>query len=80
MIGLHPPEFHAVSTSTTEAPSATQIEDARIAAGLSKAEAAALVYATDRAWRYWESGVNKMPVSLWELFQIKVAQRAEAAE
>lgn len=64
-----------MSTSTTEAPSADQIRDARSNAGLTQAEAAAMVYASDRAWRYWESGVNTMPVSLWELFQLKVAQR-----
>lgn len=63
-------------STSTEAPSANQIRDARSDAGLTQAEAAAMVYASDRAWRYWESGVNTMPASLWELFQLKVAQRA----
>lgn len=69
-----------MSTTSTEAPCADHIRDARSNAGLTQAEAAAMVYATDRAWRYWESGVNPMPVSLWELFQLKVAQRAGGEE
>lgn len=53
------------------APSPAEIRAARIAEGLSKPEAAALVYVTPRAWGYWESGDRKMGLAYWELFLLK---------
>lgn len=69
-----------MAENQTDAPSADDIRAARTTAALTQAEAASLVHATDRAWRYWEAGVNAMPVSLWELFQLKVAQRQAVSE
>ena len=57
-------------------PDPAEIRAAREAAGLTQAEAASLIYSTDRVWRYWEAGSHAMPAALWELFQIKVAQRS----
>lgn len=59
-------------------PEAAQIRDARLAAGLTTSEAAHLVHTYSRLWRMWESGKHRMPAAAWELFQLKVAQRAEA--
>lgn len=56
-------------------PKPQAIRNAREAAGLTQAEAAALVYTGERMWRYWEAGSNAMPVGLWELFQIKMRER-----
>ena len=52
-------------------PSPQEIKDARAKAGLTQAQAAALVGVTDRAWRYWERGSRSMPSSAWELFLLK---------
>ena len=52
-------------------PSPAEIKEARVAAGLTQSQAAALVGVTDRAWRYWEGGRRNMPTSAWELFKIK---------
>lgn len=68
-----------MNTSEVSPPDPEAIRKARESAGLSFAEAAALVHTYDRLWRYWESGKHRMPAAAWELFQIKVAQR-EAAE
>lgn len=53
----------------------------RQAAGLTRAEAAELVYVTVHAWRSWESATGTargrtMPRGLWELFCIKATVRA----
>lgn len=47
------------------------IAAARAATRLTQAEAAELVYATERAWQSWESGARPMHRATWELFQIK---------
>lgn len=52
----------------------TALQVARARGELTQAQAAALVYCTGRAWRYWEDGTRKMPLALWELFQIKVKE------
>ena len=44
---------------------------ARIAAGLTQAEAGRLVRSTRRSWQEWESGGRKMPPSVFELFALK---------
>jgi DNA (cytosine-5)-methyltransferase 1 len=55
-----------------QAPTPTQIRDARKAAGLTQTKAAALISATVRAWRSWESQsestARAMPISKWRLF------------
>ena len=63
---------------TVPSPTPAEIRSAREAARLTQAQAADLVHSTDRVWRYWEAGNHSMPAALWELFQIKLAQRAEA--
>ncbi len=53
---------------------ASKIKSARLMAGLTQVQAAALVHAGDRAWRKWESGENQMPMVYWELFLCKTAK------
>jgi putative transcriptional regulator len=65
-----------VTGEKKQPPEPAAIREARVSAGLTKAEAAKMVYATDRHWRYWEGGHHAMNPALWELFLIKVAQRA----
>jgi putative transcriptional regulator len=52
-------------------PSPDEIIAARKAAKLTQTAAAALVYATCRAWQLWEAGDRKMGAASWELFRIK---------
>mgnify|MGYP000862311218 CR=1 FL=1 len=58
-------------------PSPVEIRAARGAAGLTQAQAAALVHATPRNWQQWEqtegANVRRMHPGLWELFRIKTA-------
>lgn len=50
----------------------------RAAAGLTQAQAAALVYVTPACWQRWEDAnpgstrARSMPYGLWELFNLKV--------
>lgn len=53
----------------------------RVHAGLSREEAAALVYVSAHTWRSWEAvatsaRARRMPLGLWELFCMKTALRA----
>lgn len=52
-------------------PNPALIRTTRLSLGLTQQQAGELVGATARAWRAWESGFRVMPVSKWELFQIK---------
>ena len=54
-------------------PSPAAIQAARLAAKLSRSEAAGLVVSSVRSWEKWESGERRMHPAIWELFQIKVA-------
>jgi DNA-binding transcriptional regulator YiaG len=58
-------------TTKPENPSPAEIIAARKAAKLTQTKAAALVYATCRAWQRWEFGDRKMGPATWELFRIK---------
>ena len=58
-------------------PSPAEVRTAREAAGLTQAQAAALVHASVRNWQQWEQaeGANarRMHPGLWELFRLKTA-------
>lgn len=49
-----------------------QIRKARMDAGLTQTQAAALIYKSMRAWQQWESGERIMQRDSWELFNIKI--------
>ena len=58
-------------------PSPAEVRAARLAAGLTQAQAAALVHASPRNWQQWEDmtgGANarRMHPGLWELFRLKI--------
>lgn len=52
-----------------------QVKQARHNAGLSRTEAAKLVYATYRTWQNWETGDRSMHYGLYELFLLKTGQK-----
>lgn len=58
-------------------PTADEVKAAREKAGHTQAEAGAMVYMTDRAWRHWELGRRDMPLGLFELYCIKTAGRTK---
>lgn len=51
-----------------ESPTPAMLYDRRIRAGLTVAQAIAMVYCGKRTWETWESGINDMPPASWELF------------
>ena len=54
-------------------PSPQEIKEARVQAGLTQAQAGALVGApSKRTWQDWEGGRRNMPAAKWELFQQKI--------
>lgn len=53
-------------------PSPVDIRDSRIAANLTQAQAARVIYATERAWQDWEAGRRPMHPAFWELWRIKI--------
>ena len=60
-------------------PTPEAIVAARKAAGLTQAEAAAIVHRPSyRTWQDWERGRAKMPLDAWELFLIKTGQHPKA--
>lgn len=59
-------------------PSPAEVAEARAAAKLSQAEAAALIYCTRRGWQDWESGARRMHPAFWELWRSKVKGSRES--
>ena len=61
---------------TADTPSPAVIKAARLAAGLTQTEAAALVYRRLNSWQDWEAGNRHIDLGLWDLFQRRVAEIA----
>ena len=59
--------------SPSRNPDPSDIKAARVAAGLTATEAAALLHTSYRAWKQWEDGDRRMHPAIWELFLLKVA-------
>lgn len=53
-------------------PRPAEIRSARERAGLTQAQAAALVYCTWQGWAKWEAGDRLMHPAMWELWRLKV--------
>lgn len=52
-------------------PAPEAIRAARLAAGLTQTQAAALIYCTLRGWQDWEAGKRAMHPAFFELFALK---------
>lgn len=59
------------SRSPAANPTHEEIRAARERAGLTQAQAAALVHSTLRAWQRYEAGERRMHPAMWELFRLK---------
>lgn len=55
-------------------PAPLAIRRARLLAGLSQAQAAALIYKTARMWINYEQGRSPMDYLIWEIFQTRAAR------
>lgn len=53
-------------------PTAQEVRELRLSHRFTRAEFAQLVYTTVRVVAYWEQGRHLMPISTWELLQIKI--------
>ncbi len=51
-------------------PTPAAIRDARVTAGMTQAQAAALVLASKSGWRKWEAGERNMPPLTWEYWRV----------
>ena len=58
-------------------PTPADVKSARVAAGLTQKQAAAVIYKKLLAWQRYESGDRAMDAAYWELFLIKTGQSAE---
>lgn len=56
-------------------PTAEEIQSARAEAGLTQAEAAALIDSNVHSWRHWEQGKRLMHPAFWRLFLIETEQQ-----
>jgi DNA (cytosine-5)-methyltransferase 1 len=61
--------------SASANPLPEQIRAARETAGLTEAEAGALIHGSARSWQNLEAGERRLHPGLWELFLIKIAMR-----
>lgn len=61
-------------------PKPEQVRAAREAAGLTQAQAAALIYCTLRGWQEWEHGKRRMHPAFWELFRQKMKRGVDEGE
>ncbi len=61
-----------------DSPTPEQIREARDKAGLSSAQAGALLHTTGRVFQQWAAGDRRMHPAFWELFCIKLARIARA--
>lgn len=60
---------HAARSPRPEA-----IRRARIAAGLTQTDAAALIFCSLRGWQDWESGARRLHPSMWRDWQNQIAK------
>lgn len=70
-----------MSETTHPGPDPATVVAWRTLAGLSREDAAALVYVSSHTWRSWEAPPTsarsrRMPLGLWELFCMKTALKA----
>ncbi|WP_293845162.1 hypothetical protein [Sphingopyxis sp.] len=47
---------------------------------MTQEQAAAVIYATRRAWQEWEGGRRAMHPAMWEYWQHKVAERGQRVQ
>lgn len=59
---------------SASAPSAEQIQAARLKAGLTQSQCAALVHVDLRSWRRWELAERQINLAAWELFLLRTGQ------
>ena len=66
----HPNRGRRVNPAANPPPDT--IRAAREVAGMTQAQAGAVVYSSMRAWQQWEAGERRMHPAIWELYVTKV--------
>lgn len=61
-----------LNPSPARNPKSEEVLAARVAAGLTQAQAAAVVYVTLNGWQRWEYGERPMHPAFWALFRLRV--------
>jgi DNA-binding transcriptional regulator YiaG len=59
---------------STQPPTANQIREARLQAGMTLNSASQLLYVHIDTWSKWESGARAMHPAFWELFMRKLGE------
>lgn len=67
-------KYDTFNSSFMTPPTKQEIKKARLDAGLTQTQAAALIYLSCRAWQQYESGNRQMYPAFWELFLIKKSE------
>lgn len=62
------------TNSISAGPTANQIRESRLAAGMTLVTASRLLYVHINTWAKWESGERAMHPAFWELFQRKLSE------
>lgn len=70
------PNRTARGGSPSRNPTPGEIRSARDAAGLSAAQAGALVHTTGRVFQQWAAGDRRMHPAFWELFLLKIRSKS----
>ena len=69
----HPNRSRAANPASNPTPE--EIKQARLAAGLTQAASAKLVYSNVRTWERWESADRRMHSAIFDYFLIKTRQK-----
>jgi len=64
--------------NTVDNPTPEKIKQARLDAGLTLSQAAAMVHVNIRSWQKWEANERTMNMAAWELFLIKSEKSRQA--
>lgn len=75
-----PPKPSTAPLGVPAAPGPDDIRLARQCANMTQEQAAAVIYATRRAWQEWEGGRRAMHPAMWEYWQHKVAERGRRVQ
>ena len=64
---------------TIDTPTPDAVRAARLAAGQTQAQAAALLGVQPRTYQRWEAGDSRMPAAAWALYRLEVRRAKRAA-
>ena len=78
-MSAHPNRSKRATDDPARNPDPAEVAAARLEAGQTQTEAAAVIYCTLRAWQDWEGGQRRMHPAFWELWLLKTRRRRDRA-